>query len=118
MNWFLNLKTRNKLLLSFLVMAGITAIVGAFGIQASGRIQAGLVSVNQNNFVPLTHLAAARENILKIRINVLKHILTSDQAKMAAIDSDILNLASGVDSQLSLYEQARLTSGELTALGT
>ncbi|ABF40673.1 methyl-accepting chemotaxis sensory transducer [Candidatus Koribacter versatilis Ellin345] len=68
MNWFYNLKLSSKLLLSFLLVAGIAAIIGYVGLSSTNRVNSGSHEMYANAFVPVRELAASRGSFLDARI--------------------------------------------------
>ena len=87
MKWFINLQTKNKLLISFILVASIIGVVGAVGITGINKI---------NQYIHLTHtegieqielLAQADRNFLQSEIEleriILEALVTQDQASIA-----------------------------------
>ena len=68
MKWFQDLKLSKKLLLSFLLVAGIAAAIGYEGLTSANRIAAGSNMIYANSLVPIRELAAARGAFLDARI--------------------------------------------------
>jgi methyl-accepting chemotaxis protein len=74
MNWFYNLKIRNKILLSnavFIVMILVLAVQGFTSLQTAGKI---FEDFYKHRFVPVRQLNRTMRNILQIRINQLQEL--------------------------------------------
>ena len=92
MTWFYNLKLSTKLLLSFLLLAGIAAGVGYVGFTSTSKVAAGSEEMYSNAFVSVRELADARSAFLDSRIRsrsvVTVHTPDERRAEYAAFQAD------------------------------
>ena len=56
MKWYLNMKTRNKLLLCFLLMAVIIAVTGVLGLASLAEVNNNVDSIRKNAIARLSLL--------------------------------------------------------------
>ncbi len=68
MKWFYNLKLSSKLLLSFLLIVGISVVIGYQGLSSTSKVAAASEQMYSNAFVSVRELAAARSAFLDGRI--------------------------------------------------
>ncbi|MES2102665.1 MAG: methyl-accepting chemotaxis protein [Pseudomonadota bacterium] len=86
MNWFNNMKIGSKLMTSFIVMMALTVLLGVFSIDK-------LVQVNQastdiaTNWLPSIRAGLQMQSSLgRFRISELQHILSTEEADLAAAE--------------------------------
>jgi len=70
MNWFLNMKTRNKLLLCFLLMAVIIAATGMLALTSLAEVNNNVDNIRVNAIGRLSLLDSINNNFLEIQKNV------------------------------------------------
>jgi methyl-accepting chemotaxis protein len=116
LQWFRNRTVMSKLLLGFAAVSAVMLGIGLMGIRATGNVQGNFQDAHENQLVPLTHLAAVRGAMLRVRINVLQHLVTQDTGKMREFEGQIRDLDLQVDKELAALEKARLTTEEKTAV--
>lgn len=81
MKWFINLKIAAKLLISFIIVAIIAGIVGAFGIIRLTAIDANYTKLYEQNTKPLGNLAVIGFQFHRSRLNVRNVIMDTNNAK-------------------------------------
>jgi methyl-accepting chemotaxis protein len=70
MKWFLNMRTRNKLLLCFLFMAVIIAVTGMLALTILAQVNNNVDNIQENAIGRLTILDNINNNFLEIQKNV------------------------------------------------
>lgn len=86
MKWFINLKVRNKLILSFVVISVFISLVGMIGSINMNTMNTGNISIYQHNLVSIETLAEIQKNVTSIQddteIILLKKDATIFQVKI------------------------------------
>ncbi len=116
MGWFKNRKIMTKLLIGFMAVTAVMVVVGLNGLKQVGGIQGNFQDVHQNQLIPITHLATIRGTLLRIRVNVLSHVIATDSGKMQEFEGQIKQFAAKVDEEVVTFEKARLTPEEKDAV--
>ena len=116
MGWFKNRKVMTKLLIGFMTVAVVMVVVGLVGLRSMGQIQGNFQDVHEQQLMPITHLAAVRGGMLRVRASVLQHVIAQDPAKMREFEAQIKQLDAKVDEEVATFEKARLTAEEKEAL--
>ena len=88
MNW-LRRSVRAKLMASFACVLVLTALIAFVGWQGSSQTNASLASVYGDGFQGEALLSQMINNSLNLRIDVLRHIATGNDAEKTAIEQDI-----------------------------
>jgi methyl-accepting chemotaxis protein len=88
MNW-LRRSVRAKLMASFACVLVLTALIAFVGWQGSSQTNASLASVYGDGFQGEALLSRMINNSLNIRIDVLRHLGTGNDAEKTAIEQDI-----------------------------
>jgi len=91
-----NIKVSVKLSLSFLIVLGLTIIVGTVGILGMIRINSGSQRMFEHQTQPLVDLGMAREYFHQIRVQLSDIALASASGNLKAIDL--------IEQQISEYE--------------
>jgi len=78
MNWFLNLKIANKLIVAFLCVAVIAALVGAVGVLNLSNLAERDTELYEKYAVPMGQMGDMREAYQKGRVNIRDAILSKD----------------------------------------
>ena len=116
MGWFKNRKVMTKLLIGFMTVAVVMVGVGLNGLRATGQIQGNFQDVHEQQLIPITHLAAVRGAMLRVRVTVLQHVISQDPAKMKELDATLVQLTAKVEEELATVEKSRLTPEEKEAV--
>jgi methyl-accepting chemotaxis protein len=74
MKWFYNLRLASKLLLSFLLIAGVAGIIGYQGLSSTSKVAAASEQMYTNAFTSIRELAAARNAFMDARIRTRSSI--------------------------------------------
>ncbi|NLO96928.1 MAG: methyl-accepting chemotaxis protein, partial [Peptococcaceae bacterium] len=117
MKWYLNMKTRNKLLLCFLLMAVIIAVTGVLGLASLAEVNNNVDSIRKNAIARLSLLDNINNNFLEIKNNVktIAWKANAYQGDLFSIDQyvqKIDELAENNKTLLQDYESFALTDRE------
>lgn len=112
MKWFYNLKLATKLLLSFLLIAGIAGIIGYQGVSSTNKVAAASEEMYSNAFVSIRELAAAQSAFLDARMRTRSSVSvpTADERRKeyAAFQAD----SQLIDQHLATYLTTPLSDRE------
>jgi methyl-accepting chemotaxis protein len=109
MAWFNNMKVGRRLITGFLMVAAITAVVGALGIAKMRQMDAADTKLYEKITVPLSELAAMSTSFQRVRINLRDALETKDPgAKKASVDT-VNNLRQEVGTLADSFEKTILT---------
>jgi methyl-accepting chemotaxis protein len=103
------MKLRTSLLSSFLSVAGVAVIVGAFGIFNIRAISVADTSLYERMTVPIAQMMKATESFQRIRINLRDLVESNDPAEIAATKKTVEDLAAVVDENLTNYGTTLIT---------
>lgn len=81
MNFIRNMKTRTKLLVSFIFMAVLVTVLGIISINGTQKMSGMLEDMYNNRLVPLIDLGQINDELAKIRIRALRITGEADQAQ-------------------------------------
>lgn len=115
MNWFRNLKTLHKLLLSFFLMAIFMGVIGYQGLSAANTLNGMVEDMYQKHLIGLSAMQQASLALTKAGSSVRTIILTSDAAEEAQLARDVDISLEEMDKQLVIAEKSLVTdSGKAT----
>ncbi len=103
---FKNLKLRKKLLLSFSVVAIITAFIGCYAIDSLLKIESAGVSLYEKCTVPLSSCVKMATEFQRVRVNVRDILLSETPEKAREYFDKILDLDQSIDKELQKYESS------------
>jgi methyl-accepting chemotaxis protein len=105
-----------KLLIGFVGVSLVLSGVALYALRGMGQIQANFLLVYEDNVVPMDHLATMRGSMLRIRANVLQHLIAQDPEKMRTFEAQIQELDGTVDKRLKEFADTSLSEGEKKSL--
>ena len=82
MNWFYNLKIKQKLLISFAFVAVIAGIIGWIGYSSLTVITENNDNLYNNRVIPIKNFGAVNGSFLQVRVNLLYAMLVTDKNKV------------------------------------
>lgn len=112
MNWFINLKTKNKLLVSFIFMAILIGVVGFFTLGKMTAINNNLDDLYKERFIPSTYLSKMQANLLTARILVMDILNNNNPSQIAKDDEQIMRLVADNDQLYKKYAATDLNEEE------
>jgi len=104
MTWFKNLKISYKLIISFLIMAIITAAVGLVGLLGIERINKADTRLYEENTLGIKYTSNASAYYQRLKYNLAEAILLADNSKTAGYVENVNSYIGTVDQNLSSYE--------------
>lgn len=120
MNWFLNMKTRKKIILGFSVVAILVFIVGYVGVATSTDIDNNLEELYNDRMLPNALLGKIQVNELNSKAEMLrilyKYAATKDASLITEAETSLAELSKANDELLSQYESAQLKTEEVALL--
>ena len=111
MQFFKNLKIKQKLVTCFIVLAVVTGVVGLFGIYTMNTINTQSENMYYNNLVPSQKLASIRSALEDIRANQLLAIYERNPATLQT-RLDVINAAVESDNVLLKEYEATIQDDE------
>jgi len=105
MKWFSNLKIKNKLVFSFILLSIFTVIVGAIGIISLNTIKRNNEKMYDEAFKPALELKEVEKNLLEARSNILLIANSSDMASIQKRISDIDFIHLDNNNKLKKFEE-------------
>src|SRR5712692_8876792 len=106
----------NKLLLGFCLVAGLGALVGVYGIQQMALIYSAFDENQNNQTIPMSHLAEAKALVNRHRANVFEFLLSKDKTKAQEFLKKIKEFEAKADRELDEVNKSRLTDDEKKAM--
>ncbi|OJH34382.1 methyl-accepting chemotaxis protein [Cystobacter ferrugineus] len=104
MTWFYNLKISNKLLLSFLGLSALNVVLGLFATQQLSKMNDATDSVTDVSMPSVRRVSAVNTDTSDFLILEMKHVLTSDPAKMAEYERGMKSELESIQDSLEKYE--------------
>ncbi|MEO1814396.1 MAG: methyl-accepting chemotaxis protein [Acetobacterium sp.] len=117
MEFFKNLKIKQKLVTCFIVLAVVTGIVGVFGIYTMNTINTQSENMYYNNLVPSQKLASIHSALEDIRANQLLAVYERNPGTLQT-RLDAINAAVESDNALLKEYEATIQDDENRALYT
>lgn len=108
MKLFKNLKIAQKLVSSFILVSLFIGIVGFVGVSNMRKINSNAESMYNYNLMSIRYLGELKENLVKIRANMVLIIYERNRIKLDSLESDIINLTSRNNKILSNCESVIL----------
>ena len=115
MAWFYNLKLSSKLLLSFLIVAGIGAFIGYVGLSSTAKVAATSDQMYANAFVPVRELANTRGAFLDARIRVRSALSVATPEERLREYEGFKKDFETVDEHLAKFQATELSDSEKAA---
>lgn len=104
MQWFVNLKTRVKLLVGFGVMCALMAGVGAFAANELTIVNASTEEISKNS-LPSVRTASAMNTDLSVhRIKMMRLVMAESRADLEEMDRQAEAAVATLDSNRHVYE--------------
>lgn len=112
MQWFRNLKMKQKLVSAFMLIALIVVIVGGIGIINMRKINLSASSMHNYNLKSIETLMELKQNYADIRSDLLKLVYQRNADEKDKLIQDISDLSDKSDSMVTEYEHNLLTKAE------
>lgn len=112
MKWFKNLKIGSKLLISFVMVAVITLIVGYTGYSGIAEISENQNTLYLDRLIPIRDLGYANEALLTASIEMIQALGTTDLNERKAYVDSIRVETKKVDELVDAYSKTVLVKAE------
>ncbi|MGE5401851.1 MAG: methyl-accepting chemotaxis protein [Ignavibacteriales bacterium] len=112
MNWFNDLKIRKKLLLSFMIIALISTIIGVVGYININSISSTVHDMYDNRVNPIIDLGKARAELLTVRGDMRSFLLSKTKEDRESIDNKINESLRIVEQLVDKYSKTELVEAE------
>lgn len=118
MNFLSNLKTKTKIISSFLLITILVAVNGILGIANMAKINSNGDGMYKDRLLPITYLSKISENEMASRGELLGMFVfaDSDPSAVATAVENVNKLSKDNDELLKKYEASTLTDEEKTLL--
>lgn len=113
MNWFKNLKIKQKLISAFILIALLICLVGVLGLRNMNTINSNAVSMHDYNLASVKALTTIKQNFADIRYDILKLVYQENKNNQnATIKEDINELTNLNNSLIDTYEKTMISNSE------
>lgn len=116
MKWFLDLKVRTKLMISFLIISLLIGVSGTVSVLDMDKINNGSKQIYENNLLSLDYLTSLQKNQLKVRAELLSINLESDVNKVTSRIETINKISADSNENIKNYEAIGLNEEEIAML--
>ncbi|KLU65370.1 methyl-accepting chemotaxis protein IV [Desulfosporosinus acididurans] len=110
MKWFLNMKISVKLLVSFIIVALLSGVVGLVGIINLKKSDTQYSSLYTNYGVSLSYLSNIAEGFQRMRVNLRDLMVDTNQGNKQNYINSIKTLEKNVQDNMNIYEKNISTS--------
>ena len=104
MQWFSNLKTRTKILTSFLVMCSMMIAVGGYGIYQLHALNESVLDIGQNCLPGVNFTSDLATNTADFRVKEFRHVATLEAAGMTAVEQALQKILDQVKFNQEGYQ--------------
>ncbi|WP_160684180.1 methyl-accepting chemotaxis protein [Clostridium sp. C2-6-12] len=116
MNWFKNLKIKQKLISAFILIALLICLVGILGLRNMNTINTNAISMHDYNLASLKALTTIKQNFADIRSDLLKLVYQENKNNQnAAVKKEIEELVKTTNSLIDTYEKTMISDSEQKA---
>lgn len=113
MKWFVNLRTRHKLIVSFSMMILIVILIGFTGLAYMNQIQRNMNSIYDDKLLPVMMLNKIQLNQSTARSEMGKILENTEDAIAIQVSADVLKrIAADDDLQIRQYDTESLSEQE------
>ena len=113
MNWFKNLKIKQKLISAFILIALLICLVGVLGLRNMNTINANAVTMHDYNLASIKALTTIKQNFADIRSDVLKLAYQQNENNQnASIKKELSELVNTTNSLIDVYEKSMISKSE------
>jgi methyl-accepting chemotaxis protein len=116
MKWFNDLKVRTKLLISFVLVAGIAGLVGWVGLSATKDVSSRSTSMYTNQLAPIRDLGYANIALLDGRIEMFNLMTTKDPGKRRASAAAIAEYTKKAETYILTESNSEMAPDEKQAM--
>ncbi|HEX2865929.1 MAG TPA: methyl-accepting chemotaxis protein [Ignavibacteriales bacterium] len=111
MKWFYNLKIRNKLLISFLIITLISVIIGFLGYSSLSEVNNSYSKVNRENTIPVAKIGGLLQRFYAAKIQTTDAIVANSKEDIEKAIGGFMELSKANGKDLD-YIQKYITRDE------
>ncbi len=104
MQWLVNLRLKPKLLLSFGAVLFGMAVLGLFAIHQLQQVNAASREITGNWLPSVSSIALVRDSVREMRQKEFEHVITTDDADMKKIETELARIDADLQSRSKAYE--------------
>lgn len=112
MKWYFNMKTAGKIISSFLVIAFILVIVGAYSIRNLSNSNDNMKEMYNNNLISVRDLSAAKMSYQNLRVYIRDISTTENEADHNKFIQLITDNKKDVEDKMNVYKKTNTTPEE------
>lgn len=112
MKWFTDLKTKQKLISSFILVALFIGVAGAVGIVNLNKINSNAMDMHDNNLASIKKLASIKQDLANIRSDLLKLVYQRKDGQSDSVINDINTLTNSSMKSVREYEKSLVSKEE------
>jgi len=116
MKWFINMKIKNKLVITLVMISLFIGIVGGVATYDMKVIADGGQNIYKNNLLPIDELATVKENLFLIDKEFSLLAYQNDISKFSAMVEKINSLKAEDDKLINKYLSSGISVGEKTKI--
>lgn len=112
MNWFYNLRIRNKLVAVFSIIILILGVTGFVGITSLRDTQEELQSIYEDRLVPSVYFSHGQEWLMHLKANAVLAVISPDRATAQKLKEDTVKIDEEFDGMWKKYLLTRRSEEE------
>lgn len=112
MQWFINMKIKNKLVITLVTISLFIGVVGGIASYGMKVISTGGQSIYENNLLPIDELSSVKENLLLLDKEFSLLAYQNDASKLSAMVDKINSLKQDDDKLINKYLSSNISTGE------
>jgi PAS domain-containing protein len=103
MNWFKNLSTLTKLIISSSIAVIISVMIGITGFNGMSNVKTGQDEMYEQSLIPISDLGTVYKNFIVIRAELRRMLLTKDPVQRAEYKKNVDKTVIEVDEVINRY---------------
>ncbi|MDD7794156.1 methyl-accepting chemotaxis protein [Clostridium sp. 'White wine YQ'] len=116
MKWYKNMRIKQKLVISFLVLTFFIVVVGGFGAYGIKSINSNVDTLYNDNFTTLKNVEKINSNILVSRLDIINLVESRDSNNVDKTLNSINQIRTEDNNILADYEKTNLSENEKVLL--
>ncbi len=99
------LTVAQRIIMMIVVSVSALLIVGSVGLFVANKGSESIHKINDDSLASIQALSETRQAYIEIRINIYRHVMSSDPARMQAVEKSLDELSKNITKQLKDYEK-------------
>ena len=116
MKWYKNMRIKQKLVISFLILTFFIVVVGGFSVYGLKSINSNVDTLYNDNFTTLKNIEKINSNILVSRLDIINLVESRDSNSVDKTVNSINQIRTEDNNILADYEKSNLSENEKTIL--